>query len=103
MTSIRAQSRYAALRDKGRREIRLKQPINPASAPISMRFNPALLALLVIFVTSQIIFDFHYHNANGWATLPNRMVRFENAPFSKIFVWVINFVILALIIKLVLS
>lgn len=77
MTSMRAQGRYSAYRDRGRREIQAAMPL-PPSAPWWWRLDPGLLAVLAIFVIFEIVAHFHYHNANGWMTLSNRIVNFEH-------------------------
>lgn len=41
------------------------------------RYDPVLLVLLILFVAFEVVAHFHFHNANGWMTLSNRIVAFE--------------------------
>lgn len=49
----------------------------PTPAPWWWRFDPAVLLAIIVFVAVEVIAHFHYHNANGWYTLSNRLVRFQ--------------------------
>jgi hypothetical protein len=50
---------------------------DPVVKPWWWRYDPVLLLLLAAFVAFEIVAHFHYHNANGWETLSNRIVAFE--------------------------
>lgn len=99
MTSLKAQGRYAAMQQKGRREIKLRAMPNPASGSAYQRWNPGLMITLGTFVAAQILVDFHYHNANGWATLPNRIIRCQHSLYAVTVSMIINVLIILSIIK----
>lgn len=48
------------------------------TAPWWWRYDPVLLLLIVVFVAFEVVARFHFHNANGWMTLSNRIVSFEH-------------------------
>jgi hypothetical protein len=42
------------------------------------RFDPALVIIIAVFVAFEVVAHYHFHNANGWWTLSNRIVTFEH-------------------------
>lgn len=81
MTTMSA--RYAEHRLNGQREIAVFQmngylrTAKTGAQPWWWRYDPVLLVLIVCFVAFEVIAHFHYHNANGWMTLSNRIVVFQ--------------------------
>lgn len=76
-------ARYGHYRLEGQREQGRLQATGylgtakAAAKPWWWRFDPVLLVLIVAFVAFEVVAHFHFHNANGWMTLSNRIVNFQ--------------------------
>lgn len=79
----RHSAKYGHYRAVGQREAGLFQfhgyvrTAKAATKPWWWRFDPVLLVLIVLFVAFEVVAHFHFHNANGWMTLSNRIVNFQ--------------------------
>lgn len=51
--------------------------VGVAQLPWWRRYDPALIVLVALFISYELVAKFHYHNAAGWHTFSHDVVAFQ--------------------------